>query len=141
VAHTHSYYFKAGTHNEGGTQEQATSHPFVKYSEFGGLANDLHLAGATTAGYTLAAEYNTDPEGLTRGADGVWDRGAFEYNKTNIEYRLQNDECRIPHHPTLINDLGIYNLIGMKILPVQAKNTGIYLVPVGDNLRVITKVK
>lgn len=40
---------------------------------------DFTLVAATTAGTTLASPYNTDPTGATRGADGVFDRGAFEY--------------------------------------------------------------
>ena len=48
--------------------------PFV--SSDGG---DSHLTAATTTGITLSSPYTTDPDGLTRGADGVWDRGAFEY--------------------------------------------------------------
>jgi hypothetical protein len=30
-------------------------------------------------GYALASEYNTDPNGVTRGSDGAWDIGAYEY--------------------------------------------------------------
>lgn len=40
---------------------------------------DFHLASPTTAGATLSSPYNIDPDGVTRGADGTWDRGAFEY--------------------------------------------------------------
>lgn len=47
---------------------------FVNYS-----ARDFHLAAPTAAGMTLSSPYNTDPEGLTRGADGTWDLGAYEY--------------------------------------------------------------
>ena len=40
---------------------------------------DYHLASATAAGTMLASPYNQDMKGLTRGTDGVWDRGAFEF--------------------------------------------------------------
>jgi hypothetical protein len=40
---------------------------------------DFHLTGDTAAGTSLASPYNTDPDGNTRGADGVWDRGAYQY--------------------------------------------------------------
>ena len=48
---------------------------------------DYRLTAATNAGYTLTNEtvngrlhtYNTDMLGNIRGADGLWDRGAFEY--------------------------------------------------------------
>jgi hypothetical protein len=51
------------------------SNPFVD------LANDnFHLVSATTAGNSsIGATYNTDPDGNTRGTDGIWDRGAYEY--------------------------------------------------------------
>lgn len=40
--------------------------------------NDFHLTRATQAGTTLASPFDRDPDGLTRGADGTWDRGAYE---------------------------------------------------------------
>ena len=50
------------------------SNPFVASA-----SGNYHLASATNAGLTLAAPYNQDMDGNTRGADGVWDRGAYEY--------------------------------------------------------------
>jgi hypothetical protein len=41
------------------------------------------LAAPTTAGSPLASPYNTDLLGKTRGADGTWDRGAFEFDAGN----------------------------------------------------------
>lgn len=44
-------------------------------------SDDFRLEAATTAGdNTIGAEYNTDAYGNTRGSDGTWDRGAFEYD-------------------------------------------------------------
>jgi hypothetical protein len=40
---------------------------------------DFHLNTATANGTVLVAPYNTDPDGITRGSDGTWDRGAFEF--------------------------------------------------------------
>ncbi|MEZ4219427.1 MAG: hypothetical protein R3B13_00770 [Polyangiaceae bacterium] len=40
---------------------------------------DFHLAGPTQPGSVLAPPYDVDPTGAKRGADGVWDLGAFEY--------------------------------------------------------------
>ena len=40
---------------------------------------DFRLAAATAAGTTLSSTYNQDRLGVTRGADGVWDRGAYEF--------------------------------------------------------------
>ena len=43
--------------------------------------DDFHLSEATGEGdVTIGATYNTDMDGVTRGADGVWDRGAYEYD-------------------------------------------------------------
>lgn len=39
---------------------------------------DFHLTGALD-GAAMAAPYNLDMDGNTRGAGGVWDRGAYEY--------------------------------------------------------------
>jgi hypothetical protein len=44
---------------------------------------DFRLAAATAAGSPLAAPFNFDPTGKTRGADGTWDRGAFEFGSSS----------------------------------------------------------
>jgi hypothetical protein len=51
-----------------------TSSPFTSYS-----TGNLMLRAATSTGKTLQSPYNVDMLGNIRGADGVWDRGAFEY--------------------------------------------------------------
>jgi len=48
--------------------------PFQNYSTL-----DLRLSGATNPGFSLSSPYNSDPLGNTRGGDGTWDRGAFEF--------------------------------------------------------------
>ena len=55
-----------------------TADPFV---DAAGL--DFHLGGATDPGNAVGAPYDRDPDGVTRGADGSWDRGAFEYQAGN----------------------------------------------------------
>ena len=40
---------------------------------------DFRLATATTAGTTLSSPYDVDMLGTTRGSDGTWDRGAYEF--------------------------------------------------------------
>jgi hypothetical protein len=40
---------------------------------------DFHLAAPTSAGGTLSSLFTLDPDGKTRGADGTWDRGAYEF--------------------------------------------------------------
>jgi len=57
------------------------SSAFISYS-----GNDFRIVSTIASnyprnkGYTLASEYNTDPNGVTRGADGAWDIGAYEYD-------------------------------------------------------------
>ena len=58
----------------------ATSDPFVNYATL-----DLHITSgsqAQNAGTALASGYNSDPDGNTRGGDGTWDVGAYEYGTT-----------------------------------------------------------
>lgn len=40
---------------------------------------DFRLVAATPAGKVMAAPFNADPLGIARGADGTYDRGAFEF--------------------------------------------------------------
>lgn len=56
----------------------SSTSPFVSLS-----TKNFHLAADMTgssAGLALAAPYNIDPDGKTRGADGTWDRGAYEFD-------------------------------------------------------------
>jgi hypothetical protein len=52
----------------------AASDPFVSYA-----TGNFRLSAATTAGTSIASPYNTDLDGVIRGADGNWDIGAYEY--------------------------------------------------------------
>lgn len=52
---------------------EAVSDPFVNYAGF-----DFHLT-AGIAGTSISSPYDTDLDGVTRGADGTFDRGAFEF--------------------------------------------------------------
>lgn len=54
--------------------------PFVSLA-----TGDLRLRGATSAGVSLAGPYNVDMTGKIRGADGVWDLGAYEYSASTGE--------------------------------------------------------
>jgi len=49
--------------------------PFVSWTN-----GDYRLASQTNAGYILPSPFNTDLSGNNRGADGVWDRGAYEFS-------------------------------------------------------------
>lgn len=64
------------------------SNPFVNYS-----GGNFHLSAATAAGISLSSPYNVDMDGNTRGSDGVWDLGAYEFNSGSppsepINFRL-----------------------------------------------------
>ncbi len=60
--------------SEANAQVNVPTSVFVNYA-----AKDFRLAAPTSVGSPLASPYNKDMLGNTRGADGVWDRGAFEY--------------------------------------------------------------
>lgn len=51
---------------------------FVNYA-----GGNFHLSGAQ-AGTSLGSTYQTDIDGVTRGGDGTWDEGAFEYGSGTI---------------------------------------------------------
>ena len=51
-----------------------TGDPFISRD-----TGNYELSAGTNAGYPLESPYNVDMLGNTRGADGTWDRGAFEY--------------------------------------------------------------
>jgi|SRR5579859_1629043 len=72
---TGSFYYSPGT--------LGASTMFVNESPSNPLAADFHLTatGATTfaKGKTLASPYNQDADGKTRGADGNWYIGAYQY--------------------------------------------------------------
>jgi hypothetical protein len=60
---------------EAGAQNAGTLNPFVSVAN-----KDFRLRVATSPGSVLPPPYNLDAAGQTRGADGAWDRGAFEFS-------------------------------------------------------------
>jgi len=63
--------------NSGSNEVLITSTVFTDYA-----GGDFTLSGtfpASWAGTTLSSPYTTDMLGETRGVDGTWDRGAYEY--------------------------------------------------------------
>jgi hypothetical protein len=77
------------SHNSFGAGSTGTSETFgtsvqsgITASIFAGYSSrNFRLSGPTNAGdNSMGTEFNKDAFGLTRGADGVWDRGAYEYN-------------------------------------------------------------
>lgn len=76
AAYSHNAYSWSAV--EPNAQTNVPTSIFVNYA-----ADDFRLASPTTAGSPLASPYNADLLGTTRGADGNWDRGAFEFNAAN----------------------------------------------------------
>ncbi len=66
------------THTEEANEQTSASSPFTNAA-----GGDFTLSSATTAGTTLSSSYNQDILGNTRGEDGVWDRGAYEYSASS----------------------------------------------------------
>lgn len=71
-AHDYNWIRNCGVQSEDHIQN-GSGDPFVDAA-----TGNFHLSAATDAGTTVVG-YATDPDGNTRGADGVWDRGAYEY--------------------------------------------------------------
>lgn len=65
--------------SNGGTGVTTANNVIAPLTVFVNSSNNFHLAAPTSAGTVLNSEYSTDMDGRTRGTDGVWDLGAFEY--------------------------------------------------------------
>lgn len=87
ISHSYNDYIDSGSTSETGGQI-ASGNPFVNSAN-----GNYHLMAATNKGLTLSSPYNTDITGATRGADGVWDRGAYEFGG--------NSSLLIPSAPVL----------------------------------------
>ena len=77
ITASHNYY-RNTTHTSEANEQIGTTDPFVNAG-----ADDFHLIAATTAGQTLSSPYNVDLDGVIRGGDGVFDRGAFEFGASS----------------------------------------------------------
>jgi hypothetical protein len=84
---THDYnYYQTGT-SVSEPHIQTGGDPFVSAGDF----SDFTLSAATDEGDdTIGATYNTDMLGNIRGADGNWDRGAYEYAEPSPAYYVDN---------------------------------------------------
>lgn len=60
------------------TNDTPVADPFVAWT-----ALDFRLRAATATGSVLTGAFATDPLGIARGADGVWDRGAYEFTSVS----------------------------------------------------------
>jgi hypothetical protein len=70
---SHSWYFNTVQDGDVNNAQLGAGNPFVNLA-----GEDFHLAVPTLPGVSLGAPYDVDPDGIKRGADGNWDRGAFE---------------------------------------------------------------
>jgi hypothetical protein len=86
---SYNWYFGSGNASEPSMQS-GTGDPFL-----GRAGGDYSLSRATASGISLTSPYTTDPRGSTRGADGIWDRGAFEYSGTTTSAPLAPSAVRI----------------------------------------------
>ena len=71
------YYNNLCTPPSQTARQDASADPFTNADGY-----DFTLTGATDAGFDTGAAVagnDTDPDGVTRGADGNWDRGAYEF--------------------------------------------------------------
>jgi hypothetical protein len=66
-----NWYYLCGSHSETNVQN-GSADPFTDSAN-----HDFTLAAATNSGVTTS--FTSDMLGVARGADGVWDRGAFEF--------------------------------------------------------------
>lgn len=76
VSRDYNWFFSSGEHSEAHSQV-GTSDIFISRT-----GKNYRLAKATNPGVNLSgygADFTYDPDGVARGADGVWDRGAYEY--------------------------------------------------------------
>jgi hypothetical protein len=77
IARNNLFYSAASTvvsANTTSDNDVAGADPFVDYTN-----RDFRLSGATSPGFSLSSPYTSDPNSCTRGGDGTWDVGAFEY--------------------------------------------------------------
>lgn len=73
----YNWFFGNDSNNTSGANDViGTSNPFQDITPW--LTGNWSLK-SPLAGLNIGAPYNTDLSGATRGADGVWDRGAMEF--------------------------------------------------------------
>jgi len=71
---------------------------FINYA-----AKDYRLARHTAAGVVLPAPFNIDLVGNSRGADGVWDVGAYQYGNLNTNPMVSISPTALAFGPVLTN--------------------------------------
>ena len=74
---THNHFIL--TPSIGTNTSTGTTNPFLDMTNL-----NFALMASTPAGTSLTSPYNLTPTGTTRGADGTWDRGAYEFGGENL---------------------------------------------------------
>lgn len=78
---SHNWYYNTVQDGDSTTTKTVCTSGCDIFTSIGG--KDFHLKAPTAAGTVLTAPYNADMNGAIRGADGNWDRGAFEFGSSN----------------------------------------------------------
>ncbi|WP_413937057.1 hypothetical protein [Nitrospira sp. BLG_1] len=71
--HDYNWFYNAGAQSETHIQN-GSGNPFINLA-----SKDFRLLASTTSGISLASPFNIDLTGKTRGGDGIWDRGAYDF--------------------------------------------------------------
>ncbi len=71
----YNYYASSIPHPAEAHEQIGPANPFVNPA-----ARNFRLKAPTIPGISLGAPFNRDLEGKTRGADGNWDRGAYQFS-------------------------------------------------------------
>jgi len=87
----YNYYMQTTHVSETNEENYSTKDPSI-FVNFNG--ENFHLTQSSNAGATLSSPYTIDMDGNTRGADGNWDRGAFELD-SGVDYTVN-----VPNPPT-----------------------------------------
>ncbi|MGZ3769804.1 MAG: hypothetical protein ACXWRG_09105 [Bdellovibrio sp.] len=78
----YNWYYNTVQDNDDTASKQVCS---FNCDIFANITNrDFRITSATMAGVSLSSPYTLDPNNMVRGADGIWDRGAFEYNASIV---------------------------------------------------------
>lgn len=93
TSHDYNWYYLSGTQSEPHIQ-QGSGNPFVNHT-----AGVFKLASAISAGVPLSPPFDKDKDGKTRGSDGVWDRGAFEFEGASVPLRPPTGVIIVPEQP------------------------------------------
>jgi hypothetical protein len=72
----YNYYMETTHTTEANEENYATKDPSIFVNHSG---ENFRLASGTSTGFSLTSPFNVDMDANSRGGDGTWDRGAFEY--------------------------------------------------------------